>query len=1110
MESDVDILDGDVINKAVEKNDLNMINQIKEAIQNDGDDDSEDDEIYLNNLLNLNWLQKLTPKSIICFWEILVNKQYSWREAGSLVDNQFNIWQSLSVDQLNNLCDTKDYYANIKKIKKKNCKLDYGVIEVSYIECDLDKYFGEPIVSQGFTNYPFYIIAPFWDKDFDNKWSSLNENAKKLLFRYAIKQLFIICDNVANQNGGMQSFKSLGGLLNSISFLIKKYNVNDDLSVYANISVIRKLVQNVFLADEVAIEDKNKVLECLNALAGFKQLGIKFQDSVKKIIELLRDNKKVDQNIDFEFYLSEIKNLDSDTIITNFDKNWFRDRQICSQVLENLSYQQINDLVIYKSDNKSGSKFISELLKTICESKYIYDESSGDFLGFDKTAKNDFFGAQQIKKSISILVDVVENDMKTLDLKSEERNVTEYKFFSKEKFLNLVPEVKNIFVSELLNSFLGDLERTDGIYQTYNKNDCLPSDKVLVVINECYINFSEVLKNFSKTDNNGIKIDLDVLERLIFQLFARDKAGYLTLFLTKLIDLPGFDKSFVNYVKNILSLLDANLLDGNCEYADIVNQAVANKNQDQIDFIKKLMKYEYSCFFHRDDNNFIKKLSYDAVITFGESMNIRAINCLSKDCIKTMFENTEHRKILEKALKHQGDEFAIVTNKFFGHGTEKLEVLADYEFMKFGNTEQAKELPAWLLKINENDNLQDDNLPQFTFQTLIIPDNTDSVFIAHDVNVRINKLLKRLLIDIKKDDNNQENTEKYIDIKKTREVFVSIYCLIHKYANHNLEVRIDEKIISLIIEKTKKEDLNYLTTCFDNFTLFNGFGRITQSNFSKALKKCLDSIDFNDNEFLQRLESDANLAKEIFLSNKIQKLNVDSLILKANKLKSYPSCLLYLSNQQINDLATSQGGLEIIKYCLGVAANQNKIFCICEEADVFRFKHIEEKLNGITPQLKKLFIEAAISSGLKRLPIKTNEYIRNNSTTITRINGVVTEVSGPVGKSEQYIRKTFDAIRILMRNPAVTNDLNIEINYSILDTLTNNIRNTVRQFYLQQLEQIIELPGWGSKTLYYLKQVINFLSCGYFFSRNSLMAKIRNNPQDPVPRTENDNLNIQQ
>ncbi|MBQ9491835.1 MAG: hypothetical protein IJU86_03590, partial [Firmicutes bacterium] len=289
MEIDVDISDTNVINEAVEKNDLNMINQIKEAIQNNN---SEIDEIYLNNLLNLNWLQKLTPKSIICFWDILVDRKYNYRKEGELFPVQFNIWQSLSIDQLNNLCDTKNYYANLTNFIQKNCKLDYGLIEVSYIECDLDKYFGEPIVSQGFTSYPFYIIAPFWDNDFGNKWSSLNENAKKLLFRYAIKQLFVVCNNVANQNDGIESFKSLSGLLNSISFLVKKYNVDDDLSAYTNVSAICKLAQNAFFADDFDIDNKNKVLEYLDALASFQQLGIKFQDNIKKIIEMLRlDNK---------------------------------------------------------------------------------------------------------------------------------------------------------------------------------------------------------------------------------------------------------------------------------------------------------------------------------------------------------------------------------------------------------------------------------------------------------------------------------------------------------------------------------------------------------------------------------------------------------------------------------------------------------------------------------------------------------------------------------------------------------------------------------------------------------------------------------------------------
>ena len=1109
MESDVNILDANVINEAVEKNDSNMINKIKKTIMSD----DSDNKFCSNNLLNLDWVQKLTSKSIVCLLEILVGKKYRYYGKNEMFPQQFNIWQSLSVKQLNDLCNTENYYEKITSFIQKDYILDYGVFEVDYIDtqqCNLDKYFGKPIVtSQEFTSYPFYKIVPFWDNDFDNKWSSLDENAKKLLFRYAVKQLFIICNNVANQNEAMQSFQSLSGLLNSISFLIKKYNVDDDLSVYADISVIWKLAQNAYFSNRIAIYDKNKILECLNALAKFKQLGTKFQNTIKRIIGILRDTKKIDQNINFEFYLDEIKNLNPDSIITKFDKNWFSDRQICSQVLTNLSYQKINGLVDYKSNDKSGSEFISKLLKTVCRSEYNYDESSGDFLEFDKKARHDFFDAKQIKKLVPILVDVVENNMQTLDLKTEEKNVMEYKFFSGDKFKNLSSEAKNLFVTTLLNSFLDDLRKTDKIYQSYHKNSCLPPNEMLAAINECYINFSEVLKSFSKTDNNNIKIDLDVLEELIFQLFARDENRYLKSFLTKLMDLSGLNKSFVDYVKNILPLCDSTLLDENCEYADIVNDAVKNKNEDQIDFIKKLMKREYSYFFHRDDHNFIKKLSYDAVITFGEHISSYSqnINYLSKDIINRIFKSVEHRQILEKALKRSGDEFSISFNKFFGHNGE---ILTDYEFMEFGNPEQAKELPAWLLKINENDSLQDDNFPQFIFQTLIIPDNVDSVFIAHDINVRINELLKELLNDVQNGDNKQENADKYIDTEKMREVFINIYCLIRKYAQHHLEVRIDKEIINSIVEKTKKEDLNYLMTCFDNFTLFNSFGRITKGHFTKALEKCLDSIDFNDNEFLQRLEFGENLAKEIFLSDKIQKLNVDSLILTANKLKSYPSCIAYLSNQQINDLETSQGGLEIIKHCLGVAANQNEIFCICEEANVFRFKHIEKKLDNVTPQLKKLFIEAAISSGLKQLQIKTNEYIRNNGTTITRINGVVTEVSGPVEKAEQYIRKTFDAIRILMRNPAVTNDLNIEIDYFVLDLLTNNIPNTVRQFYLQQLEQIIELPGWGEKTLYYLKQVINFLSCGYFFSRNSLMAKIRNNPQGLVPQTENDNLNIQQ
>ncbi len=479
------------------------------------------------------------------------------------------------------------------------------------------------------------------------------------------KQLFTICNNVANQNDGVQSLQSLSGLLNSISFLIKKYNVDDDLSAYTNIFAIYKLAQNAFFADDLDIYNKNKVLECLDALASFQRLGTKFQDNIKKIIEMLHPDNNIDQNVGFEFYLKVIENLDSDGIIAEFDKNWFKECQICAQVLENLSSQQINNLVAYKSDDKNGTNFITELLKTICHSKRIYDKSSGEFLRFDKTARNNFFGAQQIQKSVPTLADVAENNVKTLDLKTEENNVTKYKFFSTEKFKGLSPEAKNLFVATLLNSFLEDLERKDEMYQNLNKKKCLPPDQVLAAMDECYINFSEVLKSFREIDKGCTKVDVDVLEKLIFQLFARDESGYLKPSLTKLIDLPGLDKSFVDYVKNILPFCDIHLLDGNCEYADIVNQAVANKNKNQIDFIRKLMKHKYSCFFHRDDHNFIKKLTYGSIITFGEFMNVRAINCLSKDYVGKIFENAEHRKILEKVLKSESNELTISFNKLF-------------------------------------------------------------------------------------------------------------------------------------------------------------------------------------------------------------------------------------------------------------------------------------------------------------------------------------------------------------------------------------------------------------------------------------------------------------
>ena len=149
------------------------------------------------------------------------------------------------------------------------------------------------------------------------------------------------------------------------------------------------------------------------------------------------------------------------------------------------------------------------------------------------------------------------------------------------------------------------------------------------------------------------------------------------------------------------------------------------------------------------------------------------------------------------------------------------------------------------------------------------------------------------------------------------------------------------------------------------------------------------------------------------------------------------------------------------------------------------------------------------------MPTEVNDCIRRQITIIHRVNGVVTGITGPYDKARQCITKTFDSICSLMRNPAVTNDLNIEINYFVLDALTNKIPTAERQFYSQQLQRIIELPSFGAKTLYYLKQAINFLSFGYFCNENSLMAKIRNmreqniNPQNPVPQMENDDLNIQ-
>ena len=49
IESNINIVDANAINKAVEENNLNMINQIKEAIQ----DNNDDNIIYQNNSLTL-------------------------------------------------------------------------------------------------------------------------------------------------------------------------------------------------------------------------------------------------------------------------------------------------------------------------------------------------------------------------------------------------------------------------------------------------------------------------------------------------------------------------------------------------------------------------------------------------------------------------------------------------------------------------------------------------------------------------------------------------------------------------------------------------------------------------------------------------------------------------------------------------------------------------------------------------------------------------------------------------------------------------------------------------------------------------------------------------
>ncbi len=443
--------------------------------------------------------------------------------------------------------------------------------------------------------------------------------------------------------------------------------------------------------------------------------------------------------------------------------------------------------------------------------------------------------------------------------------------------------------------------------------------------------------------------------------------------------------------------------------------------------------------------------------------------------------------------------------------------------MKFGNPESAQELPAWLLKIKENDNLQDDNFPQFTFKPLIVPgNNVDSVFIAHDVNVRINKLLKELLDDVKNDDNNQENAEKFIYTKKIREVFVNIYCVIRKCAQHNLKVRIDKEIIDQIVKKTKKEDFTYLATCFNNFSSFSSFDQLTQNKFAEAGENCLDLMDFNSNEFLQRLESDRGFASKVLLSNSIQKLSVRSLIAKKHILQTRPDCIFYLSNQQINDLAGQEGGLKLIKGFIvdcQKSPSEAKIFesedqtvqISGQNRSISRFSHIEEKLAGINLlSIKKIFVEETVKYLLIKLGKSISIHIGTNQLFDT-IFGLRDQLD-----TVPYITKTFDSIYVLMQNHAVTNDLNIEIDYFVLDELTNKIPTANRQIYSQQLQRIIELPGWGAKTLYYLKQAINFLSFGYFCNKNSLMAKVRNmreqniNPQNPVPQMGNDNSHVQQ
>ncbi|WXR60683.1 hypothetical protein WG909_10330 [Peptostreptococcaceae bacterium AGR-M142] len=647
--------------------------------------------INKNVNMNLKFLNSLLSKNT----KILYNKGnkifYDKNNIQNIIKNNLNIYKKFVSKDYKRI---SNYILSLKDSYRYNLNNTYNKKNLNKLSKEIRKDFYKDIIKKNYINnkYNQNVLKNIYNKNLVNKLESKfdltnkNKNYLKNFFKN------IIYKEITNKNIRYEDKNNQNNIIKNI-FKTK----NETKKIISNI-LKDNLNKDIFKKEIKQKKLDIKYIDIKNTYEDFKNI---IEKTLKKSIILKENNLKIDSNIFYSNFLTEIKkDFYSQDILTNYYqelkdnielneegkegiiakahlkkdvikkfKNSFEDKKLIFKTLENkmnlnkeesILFENIKNLVYLFEDEK-----IKNLFNTNINNKSIYDQTNINEISKELFNKEDFNTKLEVLKS-KIITDLnVFEFEKIINLNNKIKTFDLNKFY---KNIDFIENDKDEFVNNLFKS----------IYQRQNKN---------------------IYKKFLAQNKNIIKDTLfkDISKSYLFEenIINKENIYYKN---TKQEDKNTKNENMYFYMNNLKNILkkyfDSNSKIENMNVDNLINRKsifyLTNSNLNSLS--KKSFKKNKNTFLNiakiKDmtnnnienyDNSFNGNLDFvDENLSILNNYN-KVDNKLSNDLINTIYHsknlnNVNNNLVINDLIlknkklkdeKYKSNENKRILNEFF-------------------------------------------------------------------------------------------------------------------------------------------------------------------------------------------------------------------------------------------------------------------------------------------------------------------------------------------------------------------------------------------------------------------------------------------------------------